>query len=185
MILQLREIFQIEGMHLPVAYTITPEELSEVRGYTFAAPVAVSGEFYNRAGIVTLKYTVSCTLDVVCDRCLTELKRDYSYDFSHTVVPSLQSEGDIYDTYLVAQHDSIDMNETAISDLLLMLPTKMLCREDCKGLCDICGCNLNETHLQLSKVEGGAKTWQYRRIRSPRQDVTRDVLLFGSWTHLQ
>lgn len=151
MILQLREIFQIEGMHLPVYYEITPEELSEVRGYTFAAPVAVSGEFYNRAGIVTLKYTVSCTLDVVCDRCLTELKRDYSYDFSHTVVPSLQSEGDIYDTYLVAQHDSIDMNETAISDLLLMLPTKMLCREDCKGLCDICGCNLNERTCNCRK----------------------------------
>ncbi len=151
MILQLREIFQIEGMHLPVSYEITPEELSEVRGYTFAAPVAVSGEFYNRAGIVTLKYTVSCTLDVVCDRCLTELKRDYSYDFSHTVVPSLQSEGDIYDTYLVAQHDSIDMNETAISDLLLMMPTKMLCREDCKGLCDICGCNLNERTCNCRK----------------------------------
>ena len=151
MILQLREIFQIEGMHLPVSYEMTPEELSEVRGYTFAAPVAVSGEFYNRAGIVTLKYTVSCTLDVVCDRCLTELKRDYSYDFSHTVVPSLQSEGDIYDTYLVAQHDSIDMNETAISDLLLMLPTKMLCREDCKGLCDICGCNLNERTCNCRK----------------------------------
>lgn len=151
MILQLREIFQIEGMHLPVSYEITPEELSEVRGYTFAAPVAVSGEFYNRAGIVTLKYTVSCTLDVVCDRCLTELKRDYSYDFSHTVVPSLQSEWDIYDTYLVAQHDSIDMNETAISDLLLMLPTKMLCREDCKGLCDICGCNLNERTCNCRK----------------------------------
>ncbi|WP_370741547.1 DUF177 domain-containing protein [Ruminococcus sp.] len=151
MILQLREIFQIEGMHLPVSYEITPEELSEVRGYTFAALVAVSGEFYNRAGIVTLKYTVSCTLDVVCDRCLTELKRDYSYDFSHTVVPSLQSEGDIYDTYLVAQHDSIDMNETAISDLLLMLPTKMLCREDCKGLCDICGCNLNERTCNCRK----------------------------------
>ena len=82
---------------------------------------------------------------------LAELRRDYSYDFSHTVVPSLQSEGDIYDTYLVAQHDSIDMNETAISDLLLMLPTKMLCREDCKGLCDICGCNLNETTCDCRK----------------------------------
>ena len=151
MILQLREIFQIEGMHLPVDYTISPEELSEVRGYTFAAPVSVQGEFSNRAGIVTLKYTVSCTLDAVCDRCLAELRRDYSYDFSHTVVPSLQSEGDIYDTYLVAQHDSIDMNETAISDLLLMLPTKMLCREECKGLCDICGCNLNETTCDCRK----------------------------------
>ena len=153
MILQLREIFQIEGMHLPVDYTISLEELSEVRGYTFAAPVSVQGEFSNRAGIVTLKYTVSCTLDAVCDRCLAELRRDYSYDFSHTVVPSLQSEGDIYDTYLVAQHDSIDMNQTAISDLLLMLPTKMLCREDCKGLCPVCGCNLNREQCGCQQPE--------------------------------
>ena len=158
MILQLREIFQIEGMHLPVDYTISLEELSEVRGYTFAAPVSVQGEFSTRAGIVTLKYTVSCTLDAVCDRCLAELRRDYSYDFSHTVVPSLQSEGDIYDTYLVAQHDSIDMNETAISDLLLMLPTKMLCREDCKGLCVRVQCtkiDVNSGNVDFALVEEG------------------------------
>lgn len=141
---QLREIFQIEGKHLPVEFEIPMEELSHIHGYTFGAPVSVSGEFSNRAGIVTLRYIVSCTLDVVCDRCLKSLKRDYSYDFTHTVVPSLQSEGDVFDTYLVAEHDSLDMNETAISDLLLMLPTKMLCRDDCRGLCDICGCDLNE-----------------------------------------
>ena len=164
MILQLREIFQIEGMHLPVDYTISLEELSEVRGYTFAAPVSVQGEFSNRAGIVTLKYTVSCTLDAVCDRCLAELRRDYSYDFSHTVVPSLQSEGDIYDTYLVAQHDSIDMNETAISDLLLMLPTKMLCREDCKGICMKCGKNLNEGDCGCD-----------RTVLDPRMAAIRDI----------
>ncbi len=144
MILQLREIFQIDGMRLPVEYQIQPEELADVRGYVFDAPVTVSGLFQNRAGIVSLKYTVSCTLHVVCDRCLEEMTRQYTYDFSHTVVPSLQSKGDTYDAYLVAENDSIDMNQTAISDLLLMLPTKMLCRDDCRGLCDICGCNLNE-----------------------------------------
>lgn len=144
MILQLREIFQNTGMTLPVAYQILPEELTDLHGYVFDAPVTVSGSFHNRAGIVTLKFTVSCKLNVVCDRCLKELTREYSYDFSHIVVPSLQSEDDKYDTYLVAENDSIDMNQTAISDLLLMLPTKMLCREDCKGLCDICGCDLNE-----------------------------------------
>ena len=143
MVLQLRELFQIEGMRFPIEYQIMPEELSGVHGYTFDGPVTVKGMFRNRAGIVTLQYTVSCVLHVVCDRCLQELTREYSYDFSHTVVPSLQSEGDVYDTYLVAEHDSIDMNQTAISDLLLMLPTKMLCREDCKGLCPDCGKNLN------------------------------------------
>lgn len=46
MILQLREIFQIEGMHLPVDYTISLEELSEVRGYTFAAPGVCTGRVF-------------------------------------------------------------------------------------------------------------------------------------------
>lgn len=151
MVIQLRELFQVEGMCLPVECEMMPEELTDVRGYTFDAPVKVSGAFLNRAGIVTLKYNVSCTLHVVCDRCLAELSRDYAYDFTHTVVRSLHSEGDQYDTYLVAEHDSIDMNETAMSDLLLMLPTKMLCREDCKGLCDICGCNLNENTCDCRK----------------------------------
>lgn len=148
---QLREVFQIEGKQLPVAYEIPLDALSHIHGYTFGAPVSVSGVFSNRTGIVTLRYTVSCTLDVVCDRCLKEMSRDYSYDFTHTVVPSLESEDDAFDTYLVAEQDSLDMNETALSDLLLMLPTKMLCREDCKGLCDICGCDLNETTCDCRK----------------------------------
>jgi|GEM_PF-220412 len=184
MILQLREIFQIEGMHLPVDYTISLEELSEVRGYTFAAPVSVQGEFSNRAGIVTLKYTVSCTLDAVCDRCLAELRRDYSYDFSHTVVPSLQSEGDIYDTYLVAQHDSIDMNDSNLRPFAHAADKDAL-SGGLQGFVRYLRVQSERNHLRLSKVEGGAKTWLYRRIRSPRQDVTKDVLLFGSSMHLQ
>ena len=145
MILQLREIFQIEGMRLPVEYDILPEELHEVLGYKFAEPLKVKGELQNHAGIVTLEYTVSCVLDAVCDRCLKPLKKAYTYDFSHTVVPSLHSDNPAFDTYLVAERDTIDMNETAICDLLLMLPTKLLCKEDCKGLCYICGCDKNET----------------------------------------
>ena len=68
--LQLREIFQVTGMHLPVSYSIPLSELEDVHGYTFAEPIAVEGEFVNRAGIVTLNYQVSCRLDAVCDRCL-------------------------------------------------------------------------------------------------------------------
>ena len=143
MILQLRELFQTEGLRVPVEGTIALEELADLHGYTFAEPVQMHGELHNRAGIVTLH--------AVCDRCLAPIHRQYSYDFSHVVVPSLRSEGEVYDTYLVADQDRIDMNETAISDLLLMLPTKMLCREDCKGLCYICGCDLNESTCDCQK----------------------------------
>lgn len=153
MIIQLREAFQVDGKRLPVQYQISPEEFSQIRGYSFDTPICVDGEFRNRAGIVTLQYTVSCLLHVVCDRCLKPIDREFSYDFSHTVVSSFQNEEDVavYDTYVVAEHDSLDLNETAISDLLLMLPTKILCQEDCKGLCDICGCNLNESTCDCRK----------------------------------
>lgn len=143
MILQLREIFQVTGMRMPVSCSIPVSELASVHGYTFAEPLTVTGEFVNRAGIVTLSYTVSCQLEAVCDRCLKPFIPSFSYDFSHTVVPSLHSDDPAYDSYLVADHDTIDLNETAISDLLLMLPTKLLCRENCKGLCYICGCDWN------------------------------------------
>lgn len=154
--LQLREIFQVIGMHLPVSYSIPLSELEDVHGYTFAEPIAVEGEFVNRAGIVTLNYQVSCRLDAVCDRCLKPFTPSFSYTFSHTVVPSLHSDNPAYDAYLVAENDKIDLNETAISDLLLMLPTKLLCREDCKGLCDICGCDRNVTDCDCLKEKGGA-----------------------------
>ena len=47
------------------------------------------------------------------------------------------------DEYIVAQDAQLDVDEVALTDLLLQLPTKLLCREDCKGLCMHCGCNLN------------------------------------------
>ncbi|MBQ8515924.1 MAG: DUF177 domain-containing protein [Ruminococcus sp.] len=143
--LQLKEVFQVEGLRKPVQYEILPSELEYVHGYTFADAVKIQGEAVNRAGIVTLRYTVSCVLDVTCDRCLKPFQQEHTYDFTHTVVPSLHSDSSAYDSYLVAENDSIDMNETAISDLLLMLPTKILCQEECKGLCFICGCDLNES----------------------------------------
>jgi uncharacterized protein len=149
--LQLREVFQIEGLRLPIQYEIGLDALKDVHGYTFAQPVSVQGEVKNRAGIVTLQYTVSCVLDVVCDRCLKPFQQAHTYSFTHTVVPSLHSDSSTYDSYLVAEHDSMNMNETAISDLLLMLPTKILCREDCKGLCYICGCDWNESTCDCLK----------------------------------
>ena len=168
-----------------LAYSIPLSELEDVHGYTFAEPIAVEGEFVNRAGIVTLNYQVSCRLDAVCDRCLKPFTPSFSYTFSHTVVPSLHSDNPAYDAYLVAENDKIDLNETAISDLLLMLPTKLLCREDCKGLCDICGCDRNVTDCDCLKEKGGANDGCTEEERFLRQDGIRDVLLYGSWMHRQ
>ena len=140
--INLKQLFSIVGESRDFAYEISADELSDIRGYTFASPVAVNGRIYNRAGVVYLVYSVDLTLAITCDRCLKELERAFHYDFDHIVVPSVSSDND---EYIVAEGESIELNEIAVTDLLLQLPTKNLCKEDCKGLCMVCGCDLNES----------------------------------------
>lgn len=144
---QLKELFDIVGERKDIDYSITADELGEYEGYSFASDVAVKGVIENRAGVVTLKFSTVFTMSHTCDRCLKEFEREYKYDFEHTLVRSMQSERD---DYIVCENNTLDLNELAISDLLLQLPTKILCREDCKGLCYVCGQDLNESKCNCS-----------------------------------
>ena len=150
--INLKQLFSIVGESRDIVYTISTDELSDIRGRSFASPVEVKGRIYNRAGVVYLEYSVDMTLLITCDRCLKELERAYHYDFDHIVVPSANSDND---EYIVADGESIELNEIAVTDLLLQLPTKNLCKDDCKGLCMICGCDLNEStcdHLNQNEL---------------------------------
>ena len=151
MIINLKQLYSITGESREIDCSLDMEELSRIRGTNFNSPVNVKGRIYNRAGVVHLDYTVDFKLLVTCDRCLAELERDYHFDFSHIVVHSLNSNND---DYIVADGESIDMSEIALTDLLLQLPTKYLCKDDCKGLCMICGCDLNKSQCDcLNKFE--------------------------------
>jgi uncharacterized protein len=141
MVLNIRQVFNVVGAKKVLDFKIPLEELSSISMFSFDTPVHVTGEVYNRAGIINLEFNTKFTLSLLCDRCLDPFKREYSYDFTHTVVKTLYNEQN--DEYIVADGDFIDITDIAISDMLLQLPTKILCNEDCKGLCPKCGTNLN------------------------------------------
>lgn len=142
MIINLKQLFNIVGESKDINYDISADELSDIRACEFRAPVEVRGRIFNRAGVVHLNYSVEASLLIPCDRCLKEFIRVYNFAFEHIIVPSISGDND---DYIVADGESIDLNEIAVTDLLLQLPTKNLCDEDCKGLCMVCGCDLNES----------------------------------------
>jgi uncharacterized protein len=151
MVLQLRQIFEIEGQKLSFDEQIPLSELENSPLHeAFAAPLHIKGCVYNRAGVVALEYTVSALLDQECDRCLKAFQREYDVEASHTVVKELAAadaddeNGSEYDDYIVCPENTLDMNELAVTDLLMEMPSKILCKEDCKGLCMSCGKNLND-----------------------------------------
>lgn len=145
--IQLKELFDIVGLSKDFEYVIEPDELDGYSEYSFATPIAVKGNIENRAGVTMLKYDVKFALNHCCDRCLKDFVRDYDYDFEHILVRSTNADND---EYIVCENNILDMNELAVSDLLLRLPTKILCKEDCKGLCFVCGHDLNEGDCNCS-----------------------------------
>ncbi|MBQ8122107.1 MAG: DUF177 domain-containing protein [Ruminococcus sp.] len=137
----LKQVFNIVGDSKDLDHHITADQLSDIRGLDLATPISIKGRVYNRAGVVYLEYTASFTLDHTCDRCLKDFQREYQLSFDHIVVPSLSGDND---DYIVADGECIEMNDIAVTDILLQLPVKILCKEDCKGLCMVCGCDLNQ-----------------------------------------
>jgi len=153
MLMNIKKILNIPGTSEKFDFAVPDDRLELVRGYVFHTPVQVTGDIVNHAGAVVLKLHISFSLLVTCDRCLKETVQAFSYDTEHLVVRFLNDEEN-EENYVVAKAESIDIAEIAVADLLLELPTKMLCKEDCKGLCPVCGCDRNLTECNcMTKIE--------------------------------
>ena len=148
MILNMKRLFDVVDEREDFSFEIPVDELKErVFSVDFASPLAVKGCAYNRAGIVSVDLSCTFMLAHVCDRCLSNFDREYSFDFSHICMRDKSSN----DEHIIVKDNALDLNELAISDSLLQLPTKILCREDCRGLCYVCGQNLNEGECNCSE----------------------------------
>lgn len=160
--LDLRMLFVQEGMSVPVDCDIDFSQF-EQGDSPFAGAVHVNGSVSNKSGIVTIDYTASFEYDHECDRCAEMLKRTLEYSFSHTMLEAVDDEND--DDIIEVPGCLLELDELVYSDILLALPTKYLCSEDCRGLCPECGANLNE-------VDCGCRSSNI----DPRLAVLRDLL---------
>ena len=104
---------------------------------------------------VVLELTSEAEVPLICDRCLSPFEKrvelsvkeeflsadDYLSMYSFKGTRELGVD-DLNTFYYIDR--KLDLGKVALEHLTLSLPTKRLCRDDCKGLCPICGANLNE-----------------------------------------
>lgn len=82
---------------------------------------------------------------LVCDRCLTDFNSQIETSLAALVVMDQSSEFE--DEEIIEVDPSspyIDISKFVQDSLMLALPFKIICQEDCQGLCAQCGTNLNE-----------------------------------------
>ncbi len=140
--MDLRRLFEVPGEREDFSFELDLSDTEIWSHKPLASPVAIKGSIENRSSIVTLAYKASLILKTFCDRCLVEFERPLSFSFEYTLVRELQGEGD---EYILVEGDFLDLGELCTSDIVLNLPLKFLCRDDCKGLCPVCGKNLNHS----------------------------------------
>ncbi len=141
MLVELKRLYNIVGESFEVDFLVDEKSLSDVKGYLFDSNVAVKGKIFNRAGVLYFKYDVSFALNTICDRCLDEIQKKFDFEFEHILVRELNESDN--DEFIVTEDDKIFLDELVISDILLQLPSKILCNDECLGICPVCGVNLN------------------------------------------
>ena len=97
----------------------------------------------NTAGVLELKGEVMTTLHAVCDRCAAEFVREVRYPVEAVLV-----SGEVTDSYenpwvFELEDGCADLDDIVTTALVLNMPSQLLCKPDCKGLCFRCGANLN------------------------------------------
>ena len=118
-------------------------------GYPFKDPVRVSGQVKNSTGIVTLTAKAEFTLSLTCDRCAKALTRSFCIPVDQTLVTEVNDETN--DELIVTDTFRYDVAPLIEEDVILYLPTKIICRDDCAGICSRCGKNLNEGPCECKK----------------------------------
>ncbi len=104
------------------------------------ALVDVTGNITNEKGIFRFCGNGSAVLNLNCDLCLMPF--DFKIDFPITEIFS-KSEIEENDCWFFADNN-IDLKPAILSNILLNMPMKAVCSDKCKGLCSVCGHNLNE-----------------------------------------
>lgn len=142
MLIDLKHIFATDNSSLPIEYSLDLSSAEVFGIYPLKKPVTVSGTVSNKASLVVLDAVITYEYSAPCDRCGVETVRKHKLKLNKSLAVSI--EGEESDSILTVPDMKLDLDELLYSEVIVSLPMKHLCKEDCKGICPKCGKNLNE-----------------------------------------
>lgn len=166
MLYNLTDIFSEEGKE----EILTAEyDRSFVRIGTEEYPVKECGTLSltisNRAkGEVQMTGGISMVCEVPCDRCLKPVSVALSLQVDEYVKESMLGTPEAAEELSFIEGYTLDTDQLIGNEIMINWPMKVLCRDDCKGICKVCGKDLNEGDC-------GCDTF----VPDPRMAVIKDI----------
>ena len=115
------------------AIGLSPEDLECL------SPLAIKAKITRVEDTILANVQIQGRYSFSCARCLETLESNLSqeFDFDYSIEKGLES---------------IDLGEDIRQEIILSSPTRILCNDDCKGICPQCGVNLNKEECKCKEA---------------------------------
>ena len=149
--LGLSKIIETPGASVPFSTSVDLSDLCYGVSYPVSEPVVAEGLVRNTAGVLMMTGSIRTTIHGICDRCAAEFDRDIDFPIDVVLVTEFANEENEDEWVFPLEGDSADLDDIVRTVFVLNLDSKLLCKEDCAGLCCRCGKNLNDGPCNCQK----------------------------------
>ena len=151
MLLGLTKIIDSPGATVPFSTSVDLSDLCYGVSYPVTEPVRAEGQVRNTAGVLVMTGSIETTIHGNCDRCASPFDREVYFPIDVVLVTEMANEENEDEWVFPLEGDSADLDDIVRSVFVLNLDSKLLCKEDCRGLCHRCGKNLNDGPCNCQK----------------------------------
>ena len=119
-------------------------------------------ELHKKGADIEIKGHVNAKVRLLCDRCLEAFNTDIDTDFFYLLQPKEEFGQGLGEEYQLSEEDidvfwyeegQIKGEELFREQILLQLPMRVLCSDECKGLCAGCGVDLNKEQCKCERID--------------------------------
>ena len=144
MLLSLSKIIQTPDGVLPFETSLDLSDLCFGESRPAQEPVLAKGTVRNTAGVLVMKGEISTCIHGICDRCASAFDRQVEMPIDVVLVTELANEENEDEWVFPLEATAADLADIVRTVFVLNMDSKLLCKDDCKGLCCKCGKNLND-----------------------------------------
>ncbi len=165
------ELKHIKGGLLEQEYTCDPADFPDLAvattksSATYRGPVEIRLRFRQAARMVEVEGDLRATLVMACGRCLAVFERELSEQIVMTFVPDDREDDTVAERELERHElgmipyrdDCLELLAPLQEQLVMAVPIRALCTEDCRGLCPLCGADKNLSSCDCDRIPFNSK----------------------------
>ena len=151
MLLGLSKIIDSPGASVSFSTSVDLSDLCYGICYPVTEAVVAEGIVRNTAGVLMMSGSIQTTIHGICDRCANPFDKEVYFPVDVVLVTEMANEENEDEWVFPLEGDSADLDDIVRTVFVLNLDSKLLCNEDCQGLCHRCGKNLNDGPCNCQK----------------------------------